>query len=476
VQRALTLVVENGLSAGVSLQLAADSVNLIGRATDAALLLHADELSVSRRHCVIEVANGIATVKNLVDADRTLVNGANVSGSAVLKPGDRIAIGSVTLRLFAPTQLPASDTSDALDLSFTDVEEIAEAPAHAEDRLSMERVVATVSVEGADAVRVARALPCDACGAVDGAQLDPDHAASPWLCPSCAARRRAEQTLRARQIGPYEIFRKLGEGGMGVVYEGIDTRSSVRVALKVLRPDGKPSEKEIQRFVREQGIALTLRHPNIVRTFQVGAQEKLFFIASEFVAGGDATSLVGSESVREILRVGADLFRALAYAHEQGVVHRDVKPANLLVTNPDATGLRRGRLMDFGLAKNVKELNQRMLTAQGEAGGTLTMISPEQLVNFAGATSSVDVYSGAATLYRLLSGRDALVLPPSAREPSFAMIAGAVMSNERRPLATARAGLPAELCVLLDGLLARDATVRMRTPAADVADTLERMG
>ncbi len=472
--RTPTIIVENGLSAGLTLELAPESVTLVGRAPDAALCIHADEVSVSRRHCMLDVAAGEVSVKNLQDPDRTRINGEPVNGVTRLHPGDRLTVGKVVMKLLAPPSMVVEDGVDALSLSLADLEDVSDSAAHvdvAEDVSSSVPFMASPAYDQPVAP-VPRIMGCDLCGAVDSALVDPDHANSPWLCRACADGRRQHLGARKIQIGPYEIFGKLGEGGMGVVYEGVDPKSGVRVAVKVLRPDRQPTQKEIQRFVREQGIALTLRHPNIVRCFQVGAQSRLFFIASEFVPGGDATGLIGKASAVEILHVGADLFHALGYAHEQSVVHRDVKPANLLVTSAAHTGARRGRLMDFGLAKNVKDLSNRVLTARGEAGGTLTMISPEQLLNFAGSGWSVDIYSGAATIYRLLTGADALVLPAGVAEPNFATIAGAVMSKTRRPLASLRPDLPAPLCAYLDAILAHDAAFRTSLQAKQVADTL----
>lgn len=469
-----TIIVENGLSAGLTLQLAHDSVNLVGRAPDAALCMHADELSVSRRHCVLDVAGGAVSVKNLVDPDRTRINDAPVNGVALLHPGDRLHVGSVVLRLIS-VPVDASADGEDLDLSMSDVEEVSEKPAHVDPelgRFAQGAPLMAAPEHDQDVAPIRRESGCDLCGKEDPSLVDPDYATSPWLCSACADIRRQLQGPKKILVGPYEIFGKLGEGGMGVVYEGMDVNASVRVAVKVLRPDRKPSQKDVQRFVREQGIALTLRHPNIVRCFQVGAQNGLFFLASEFVAGGDATGLIGSASAEEIIRVGADLFRALAYAHAQGVVHRDVKPANLLVTSPSHTGMRRGRLMDFGLAKNVKDMNNRMLTAQGEAGGTLSMMSPEQLMNFAGASWPADVYSGAATIFRLLTGTDALVLPMALAEANFAKIAAAVMSNERRPLQSLRPDLSAGFCAYVDAILARDEGFRTTLQAAQVAEVL----
>jgi predicted component of type VI protein secretion system len=121
-QHRLTLLVENGLSAGVSLPIGHDSVTLIGRAPDAALRLHPDEKTVSREHCVLDVAAGSATVKNLQKPTRTLVNNKPVEGVARMEPGDRLTIGRVVLRLVAVPIEPPAEIVATQNLTLADIE------------------------------------------------------------------------------------------------------------------------------------------------------------------------------------------------------------------------------------------------------------------------------------------------------------------------------------------------------------------
>ncbi len=218
-----------------------------------------------------------------------------------------------------------------------------------------------------------------------------------------------------QNIGPYVIQRKLGSGTFGVVYQAHDPRLNRWVAVKVLKPELIQDADVLERFSREARAAANLNHPNIVAVYDTGLDRELYFIATAYVDGGSLAdqlpSLAGQ--YRRIARIVRDLANALAYAHRQKIIHRDVKPANVMM---NAAG--EPLLMDFGLARWQNDLAERstaskLLIADEHAEltqaqailGTPSYMSPEQSrgeQNRVGPAS--DQYSLGVLLFRLLSG------------------------------------------------------------------------
>lgn len=208
---------------------------------------------------------------------------------------------------------------------------------------------------------------------------------------------RPEQAPRT--LGRFQLKKLLGQGGFGKVYLAFDPQLERNVAIKVLTATGS-SQVRIQRFLVEAKSAARLRHPYIVPTFESGKEENRYYIASEFIEG----SLLSDESTQRSLdeRAAVDCIRkvatALAYAHERQVVHRDVKPQNIIL---DSAG--DPHLMDFGLARRTDE--QSHLTTDGAILGTPAYMSPEQARGeFQKVGPASDQYSLAVVLYQLLCG------------------------------------------------------------------------
>jgi eukaryotic-like serine/threonine-protein kinase len=239
-------------------------------------------------------------------------------------------------------------------------------------------------------------------------------------------------------LNRFLIERRIGSGGFGVVYEAWDGRLERPVAVKAIESRGESR----RRVMREAQAAARLNHPGIVTLYEMGEEDGNALLVTEMVDGSTLAELSadGTLSDREIGEIGADLCEALDHAHARGVVHRDVKPQNVLIGDD---GEQRAKLMDFGVARLA---GAAALTAPGDVVGTLAYMSPEQAEGRA-AGPEADVYSLALTLYECWSGEN-----PN-RRATPAATARAIGSRPR-PLRRLRPDLPRELSEAIDAALA----------------------
>jgi eukaryotic-like serine/threonine-protein kinase len=211
--------------------------------------------------------------------------------------------------------------------------------------------------------------------------------------------------LIGRNFGPggqYRIEKKLGEGGMGVVFKATDVPNSRVVALKFLRTDGAVDADLIARFKNEGTRCAAVRHPNVVRIFALGREEGALYIATEFIEGANLYQLMvkggGPFAVDRALAVIADSARGLKEAHRMGVVHRDLKPENIMVRDADGVV----KVLDFGIAKDLHA--SIAMTRPGMYMGTAGYSAPEQIRGDA-VDARTDIFSLGVILYELLTGK-----------------------------------------------------------------------
>ena len=242
---------------------------------------------------------------------------------------------------------------------------------------------------------VGRRVKCRQCSQAFTASLTIDHV--PGESPATVLGTTSSQ----QRIGRFEVRGKLGAGAFGIVYRAYDPRLEREVALKVPNAGTLDSPKRVERFLREAKAAAGLRHPHIVPVFDAGQDGGRYFIASAFIEGkklADTFDETGAE-LKRAARLVRELAEALAYAHEQGIVHRDVKPDNIMVDNDD-----RVHLMDFGLA--ARQDDEARITNDGTILGTPSYMAPEQARGQQGeAQPAADQYSAGVVLYELLTGR-----------------------------------------------------------------------
>lgn len=201
-------------------------------------------------------------------------------------------------------------------------------------------------------------------------------------------------------LGKYQLLDRLGQGGNGVVYRGLDTSLGRTVAVKLLPRHLSGVPGVVERFQREAQAAARVHHPNVVTIFEIAGDAEHLFLVLEYAPGGSAEDLLarqGRLSWPEATRIVRDACRGLAVAHQAGLIHRDIKPGNILLA---ADGL--GKLADFGLAKDPSD-NRAALTEPGYLVGTPLFMSPEQCRNEP-LDERTDLYSLGATYYTLLTG------------------------------------------------------------------------
>jgi hypothetical protein len=211
---------------------------------------------------------------------------------------------------------------------------------------------------------------------------------------------------RLGTFGKFVLRSEVGRGGMGLVYEAQDTDLDRRVALKVLlsSPSAEPKERELEeeRFIREARLSAKLKHPHIVTVYEAGVTHGRRYIAMEYIHGQPLSvwRRKGSVTVRQQVAILRDIALAVHHAHEEGVVHRDLKPGNVLID-----GRNEPHVADFGLAKFLGNEVSQTFTAEGRVVGTPTYMSPEQVRGAKTIDRRTDVYSMGVMLYEIITGR-----------------------------------------------------------------------
>lgn len=263
-----------------------------------------------------------------------------------------------------------------------------------------------------------------------------------------------------KRLGRYEIRSLLGVGGMGEVYLAQDTQLLRPVALKLLPSEFTLNEERLSRFKQEAFAASALNHPNILTIYEVGSEDDVHFIATEFIDGVSLRERMAKEplTIDQVLEIGGQIASALAAAHAAGIAHRDIKPENVMVRRDGYV-----KVLDFGLAKLTEHSGLRsdpeaatmqvVKTDPGKVMGTANYMSPEQARGLQ-VDARTDVWSLGVILYELAAGR----VPFAGQTGSDVLVS--ILNNEPVPLQRYSPDIPAELQRIIRKALRKDAEER----------------
>ena len=401
---------------------------LIGRNPEAHLCLPQDRF-FSRNHCLLEISPPRCFLRDLGSTNGTFVNRARVQ-TAFLASGDRIQGGETVLEVEVHAEQPVTS----------------ERPSDA--RLEPTRPAIVV-------------VECMHCGRREQAEASAPDERMTLICEDC----REELRHQPQTIPGYDLVKVLGRGGMGCVMLAREQKSGRAVAIKTLLPEVAVSEKALNRFMREIDVAASLKHPHIVEFLDRGTNNGVMYLITEFVEGADAAKLAeargGNLSYQETVLIITQALDALAYAHAQGYIHRDIKDQNILVSGawPNLTA----KLTDFGLAKSFTQSGMSGMTMAGEMAGTLAYMPPEQIRNFRDVRPTSDIYALGMTAYSLLTGAVALDVGTKA---SMADTIRAIFDQPNIPLRQRTPDVPDAIAQIIDLALAKDPARRWQSAGA----------
>tara|TARA_R110002096_G_scaffold9362_1_gene37077 strand:- start:1314 stop:2888 length:1575 start_codon:yes stop_codon:yes gene_type:complete len=416
--------------------LVADELVTIGRASSCGI--HLQDKSVSREHCVAVFTNGKIVINDLRSTHGVTHNGERV-GHCELLPGDTCHLGNALAEFE-----PAGTKQQA---------KVRPAPAAAKPASE------AASPAPAKAVPAAPAAPAAPAGPVTDIEAEATAINAPSASSPSQPRDRdveaAAATEPTRAIAGYRILDTIGQGGYGTVYRAEQVQLHREVALKILKhgDDSSAHKAEIEAFLREARLAAGLRDPRLVQIYDVGESDGEHFLSMELIEGGSLARKIrrdGPMPWPEVIRMLRDIALALKVAHAAQLVHRDVKPGNILLA---ANG--QAKLTDLGLA------------ASGEHAGTIAFMSPEQLRR-ENVDARADIYALGCTAYAALTGS-----PPFGGDRKE--MARGHLRQKPAPLLDRDVQVPYHLGQLIvDSMMAKDANDRPQSADA-VIERLDRM-
>jgi serine/threonine-protein kinase len=468
----ITLDVTHGAMLGKSFQFAEHDTFVFGRASDCHIQMPEADNTVSRHHFLLEANPPDARVRDLGSLNGTYVNstkiGARKKGETPeqgaqqrhpevdLKDGDKIKVGETTLlvRIHAPAECGQCGA------------EIPEPEKHRYEwgtgyLCGQCRVKLPDKAKSAPKPEAAR---CGKCGKEVAAEIGQGRRGD-YVCAACRAKAvkdpwlALEALLQKAQlkrngepvpaVEGYEIIRQLGVGGYGAVYLARRKKDGSPVAVKVMLAKVAVSEHARKKFLHEMEILKSLRHANIVSLLESGAIGSAFYFVMEYCDAGDVADLIirrgGRVPLDEATRIMLQALDGLAYAHGKGIVHRDLKPGNLLLVGNRAD--RKVKISDFGLAKNFEQAGFSGMTLTGHFAGTPLYMPREQVLNFKHVKPVSDVWSMAATFYRMLTGQTPRDFPKDV-DPLSVVLDGKVIPIRKRD-----SNIPKPLAAVVDRAL-----------------------
>lgn len=366
---------------------------VVGRARDAQLRVSNDG-RISRYQCRFAIHPPDCRVIDLDSTNGTFVNGSRVQ-NAVLLDGDRVGCGDTEIRVAIPQSAELE----------------------------------TVSYPASPKTDI-------------GKSVDP-----------CSQRKNFEGI---NEISGYNLRNELGRGGMGLVYHAVHRVTKREAAVKLIVPKTAAADSALQLFLREVSILSQLRHRRIVELLEFGLHEKCPYLVMEYIPTVSLSDLLSRSTFADRIRIASGVMcrvlEALQVAHDRDIVHRDVKPPNILVFRDD--GKLNAKLSDFGIAKNYMNAGFSAITNENETRGTLAFMPPEQLISCRYSKPSCDIFAAGASLYFFLTGKTVFPLEDASGPITT------ILQKDPIPIAEREQRVPAQLATVIDTAVARDAEAR----------------
>ncbi len=404
----VTLTVKEGPTKGKVFTFLSHDTFLLGRMEDCHICIQ-DDTFVSRHHFLLEACPPLASLRDLGSLNGTFVNAQCCGGR---KEGETPEEGAK--RAYPEVELKHGDTirvGDTLLGVAIEVQKEKEAPPPLPPELK------------------------------DVAKLSPDQLNAQLF--------KGEESGKAKprlQLPGYHIEVELGRGGFGAVFGAVREKDGARVAIKVMLPRVAAEKAAVAQFLREMEVTAKLQHPNIVRVFDMGQEGGIFYFVMEYCSGGSVWDFIHKQGGRLPLAIAKpimlDALKGLAHAHQQGFVHRDLKPQNILLSGGSA------RISDFGMAKNFQQAGLSGMSLTGTYAGTPLFMPREQFINFKYVKPVSDVWSLGATFYYMLTG--CFPYPFTEKRDPIDVI----LNEQVVPLGKRDGSLPKALCEVIDQSIA----------------------
>ncbi len=406
----VTLTIKEGAGQGKTFTFLSHDTFLLGRMDDCHACIQ-DDSFVSRHHFLLEACPPQASLRDLGSLNGTFVNDKCCGGR---KAGETPEQGAK--RAYPEVELKHGDTI---------------------------RVGSTVLKVGVEIAKVNPAAPPVPPALPNIAKLSPEQVAAQLLNLMQAKGAGAKPKL---QIPGYRIEVELGRGGFGAVFGAVRESDGTRVAIKVMLPRVAAEKAAVAQFLREMEVTAKLQHPNIVRVFDMGQEGGVFYFVMEYCSGGSLWDFIHKQGGRLPLAIAKpimlDALKGLAHAHQQGFVHRDLKPQNILLSGGSA------RISDFGMAKNFQQAGLSGMSLTGTYAGTPLFMPREQFINFKYVKPVSDVWSLGATFYYMLTGFFPYPFTEK-RDPIDVILSESVV-----PILKRDSSLPQPLALVIDRALA----------------------
>lgn len=453
----ITLSVVEGAMQGKVFVFNQHDTFLFGRMDDCHICLQ-DDTQISRHHCILEVSPPIARIRDLGSKNGTYINGKKYGGRARGESPEEAA-----KRQYEQVDLQHGDT------------------------VKLGQTKLLVKVEAAAGVQGHERIRCTRCSKDITDEVGPGQQGD-FLCIDCqdeiaddpalllfALFKQIQREKEAEANGPsihipdYAVEKKLGAGGMGVVYRVRHTRNGSVAALKVMLSKVAVETKARERFKREINVTRGLKHDNVVGFIDSGAMGSVFYCLLEYCDGGSIAELMqkrgGKLSLPEAAPIMLDTLRGLAFIHSAKVIHRDLKPQNILLAGQNGRSV--AKIADMGLAKSFEQAGFSGLTVTGNVAGTLVFMPREQLTDFKNLRPVSDVWSIAATFYNMLTGSYPRQMGPKDDPIDVVLKAPSVPIARRSP------SIPAPVAHVIDRALTVDPGARYQH-AGEMYEALAR--